>query len=864
MWKTTIRGLLARKVRLALTALSVLLGVSFVAGTYVLTDTLDASFQTFFQETVEGIDVVVRPRAPFGGDGERERMPAAEIPRVRRVDGVASAHGFLEDYAQFVDADGDAIQNGGAPTIGITWAQDRQADGPLRLVAARPRRGGCVGPNAQGRPPRADGEVAMDVGTARAHGFRIGDRVDVLLDGPKESFCIVGLFGFGERNEALAVTFAAFDLATAQRVFGAPGLVDAINVVAAPAARDRQLVGAIRGELGSAYEVTLASEFAADRSSEFTEFFGLLTQLLLGFAAIGLVVGAFIIFNTFAILVAQRTREFGLLRAMGAGGRQVVVAVIVEAGIVGVIASVLGLAAGIGLAAFLMAVMAEAGFNVPEGSLVVLDRTIIAAVGVGVIVTVASSVIPAVRAARIPPIAAINDLREDRPRPFRRRRVIGTVLTAASVPCLIVGIDRSRAALDVTTEIWLVALGALLLFFGTVVLLATFARPLAGFLGRPLRALGISGTLARGNAMRNPRRTSATASALVVGLALVGLVAIFGESAKASVERAVDRGIRADFILKAQQFAGFSPQVAERLRGLPELDAVAAFRFGNVRVELNEETVAGADPRQLAKVVDLRIVRGSIENIGDSGVLVSRDAADQYALRVGDIRAVQFQRGFLTLRVAGIYEQEDFTGGLPISFVVAQPAYERGFGPDDQDSLVYVSARDGDIAAARRTIEEALGDDFPNIDVLTREQYKDEQERAIDRFLAVTVALLLLAEIIAVLGIVNTLALSVFERTRELGLLRAVGTSRRQIRRMVRGESVIVALMGGVVGTVIGVIWGYVFTTSLESQGITEVKVPVTQLVVFIVLSMLAGVVAALYPAWRASRLDVLEAIATE
>jgi putative ABC transport system permease protein len=850
MWKATIRGLLARKVRLALTALSVLLGVSFVAGTYVLTDTLDHSFQTFFQETVEGIDVVVRPRAPFGGDGERDRAPASTVAVARGVPGVASAHGFLEDYAQFVDRDGDSIQNGGAPTIGITWAQAPRATRPLHLVA--------------GKRPRTDHEVAMDVWTAREHGFRVGGEVDVLLDGPKERFRISGLFRFGNRNQSLAVTFAAFDLATAQRVFDAPGVIDAVNVVAEPGVDHAALAARLQRQLGTAFEVSTASEFAADRSSQFSDFFELLTQLLLGFAAIGLVVGAFIIFNTFAILVAQRTRELGLLRAMGARGRQVVVAVIIEAAIVGLLAAALGLAVGIGLAALLLALVGELGFHVPEGALVVEDRTIIAALSVGTLVTVLSAVVPAVRAARIPPMAAINDLREERPRPFRRRRIVGTALVLASVPCLVVGIDRSRAAHDVTNEIWIVAVGALLLFLGVVVLLATFAHPVAGVLGRPLRALGAPGVLARENAMRNPRRTAATASALVVGLALVGLVAIFGESAKASVARAVDRGIRADFILKAQQFAGFSPQVAERLRGLPELDAVAAFRFGNVRVELDEETVAGVDPSQLARVVDLRTSPVSIRNMRHDGMLVFRDTAERYGLHTGDRRTLQFPRGFQTLRVAGIYDQEDFTGGLPVPFVVPSTAYEAGFGTDDQDSLVYVSARDGDRPAARSAIRRALGDQFPNIDVLTREQYKDEQERAIDRFLAVTAALLLLAEIVAVLGIINTLALSVYERTRELGLLRAVGTTRRQIRRMVRGESVVVALIGGVVGTAVGLVWGLVFTAALESQGITEVRVPVAQLAIFIALSMLAGVVAAVYPAWRAARLDVLAAIAEE
>jgi putative ABC transport system permease protein len=864
MWKATVRGLFARKVRLALTALSVLLGVSFVAGTYTLTDTLDRSFQSFFRQTVRGIDVVVRTRAPFGGDEQRDRMPERVVDQVRTVPDVAAAHGFLQGYAQYVDRQGDSIQNGGAPTLGITWAQSPRAHAPLHLVGARARAGGCVADGARSRRPVRDHELAMDVGTARAHGFRVGDRVDVLLDGPKERFCVVGLFRFGTQSQALAVTFAAFDEQTAQRVFDAPGKVDAINVVTTPGADDRVVRRAIQERLGPGYEVTLAAQFAADRSSQFSDFFDLLTQLLLGFAAIGLVVGAFIIFNTFAILVAQRTREFGLLRAMGAGGRQVVIAVIAEAAIVGFVAAVLGLLLGIGLAAGLLALVGELGFHVPEGSLVVQDRTVAIAVGVGVLVTVGSSLVPAIRAARIPPIAAINDLPSERPRPLRRRRVIGSILVVASLPVLVIGVDRSRAAVDVTDEIWLVGMGALLLFFGVIVLLATFARGFAGALGRPLRATGVTGTLARENAMRNPRRTSATASALVVGLALVGLVAVFAESAKASVGLAVDRGIRADLILKAQQFAGFSPKVAERLQGLPQLDAVAPFRFGNVRVNLDEKTVAGVNPRALAKVVDLRVGSGRIGDMGPAGMLVYRSAAEHYGLRVGERTAVQFPRGFQVLRVAGIYDQEDFTGGLPVPFVVSRHAYRRGFGGNDQDSLVYLSARDGDVAAARRAVERALGHDFPNIDVLTRSQYKDQQDEAIDRFLAVTVALLLLAELIAVLGIVNTLALSVYERTRELGLLRVVGTSRRQVRRMVRGESVIVALIGGLLGTAIGLVWGWAFTAALSTQGITETRVPITQIALFVVLSMVAGVVAAIYPAWRASRLDVLEAIATE
>jgi putative ABC transport system permease protein len=439
-------------------------------------------------------------------------------------------------------------------------------------------------------------------------------------------------------------------------------------------------------------------------------------------------------------------------------------------------------------------------------------------------------------------------------------------LVAAGIPMLVIGLDRTQRASDVLREIWWVAVGAMLVFFGAVVLLALIAAPLAGLLGRPLRAAGMTGTLARGNAMRNPRRTAATASALVIGLALVGLVATFGDSAKASVRSAINGGIRADLVLKAQQFAMFSPEVAHQVAGLPAVDAVTAFRFGNVRVPIggNQETIAGADPSQLARVVDLRVRAGSIAKMGTDGVLVARDASQQYGLRIGQLVNMQFPRGIVTLRVAGLYDQRDFTGGFPVGFVVAAPAYEQGFGSDAQDALVYIRAKPGQAAAARDEVRAALRDAFPNIHVFTRAQYRSDQERAINQFLAVTVALLMLSEIIAVLGIVNTLALSVFERTHELGLLRVVGMSRRQMRRMIRGESVIVALIGGVVGTGLGLFWGWAFTTALRAQGVTELSIPAVQLVGFVALSMVAGVVAALAPAWRASRLDVLAAIADE
>jgi putative ABC transport system permease protein len=858
MWKATFRGIAGRKVRLALTALAVVLGVAFVSGTYALTDTIHRSFQGVFRQTLAGVDLVVRRRAPFGGGGtpDRQRFSDAAVGSVRGVAGVGTADGFVEGYAQFVDRGGHAIQNTGAPTIGIAWPPSRSG-GPLRLISEGTRRS---------RAPSRPGEVAMDLGTAHRFHFRVGDHVDVLLQGPKQRFAIVGLFGVGDRRDLGAVTFAAFELPTAQRVFASPGELDAINVTAAPRTSLAALRGRIQTTLGPEYDVDPAGQVARDRGQVVLNFLDLLTQLLLAFAAIGMVVAALIIFNTFTILVAQRTRELGLLRAMGASGTQVVAAVVVEAAAIGATGAAAGLGVGYGLAAALLSLAGRFGYDVPSEPLVLEARTVVAALAVGVGVTVVSSLWPALRAARTPPIAATTEVTPHQARPLRWRALLGVAVGVAGIPLTLIGLGRTRYQTDVLHEIWWVALGALLVLLGALVLLAAVAKPLAAALGRALRTAGVPGELARGNAMRNPRRTAATASALVIGLALVGLVAIFGDSAKASIRRAVDAGIRADVVLKAQQFAMFSPEVAQRVAQLPPVAAVTAFRFGNVRVPVggNQETVAGAAPAHLAQVVDLHLRRGSIGAMGANGVLVARASSRQYGLAVGDRVDIQFQQGIESLRVAGIYDQRDFTGGFPVGFIVAQPAFEHGFGTKVLDTLVYIRARPGEARAAARTVRRALATSFPNVNVLTRRQYQADQEHIINRFLAVTIALLMLSEIIAVLGIVNTQALSVFERTHELGLLRVVGMSRRQLRRMIRAESVIVAAIGGLVGTGLGLLWGWIFTAALRPQGVTVLSFPLIQLAAFVALSMLAGVVAALTPAWRAAHLDARQAITAE
>jgi putative ABC transport system permease protein len=411
-----------------------------------------------------------------------------------------------------------------------------------------------------------------------------------------------------------------------------------------------------------------------------------------------------------------------------------------------------------------------------------------------------------------------------------------------------------------------VAVGALVAFFGVVMLVATFARPMSRAIGWLLSRWGVTGRLAQGNAMRNPRRTAATSSAFVVGLSLVCLVAIVAASVKSSIRSGVEDGVRADYVLSAEGLTAFSPQVSARVASLPAVKSATGLRLGRVRVENRQQLLMAVDPGVLRDVLDLDIRQGGVQGMAKGGMLLSQDEAEHYGVGVGDQLSITYPlTGPVPVPIAGVYARKQFTGGYPVPLgVLSIASEERNFGGVQQDTLVYVKARPGEGAAGRRQIQQALGNDFPNITINSRSQFQSMQEGTVDQFVAGLVALLVLSEIIAVLGIINTLLLSVYERTRELGLLRIVGMSRTQVRRMVRGESIIIAVIGGVIGLGIGIFWGWAFTSALREQGVDRFDVPPLQVAGFLVFSVIAGIFAALLPAWRASRLDVLEAIAEE
>ncbi len=845
MWKATIRGFVAHKFRLALTVLAVVLGVGFVAGTYVLTDTMDRTFDDLFAEVTGRIDVVVRSEAEFVGQtDERDPVPEELLDTVLAVDGVAVAEGGVDGYAQLVDKKGEAIGRTGPPTIGVSVSDVEE----FHVLTVR-----------AGRHPERDGEVAVDAVTARENDIAVGDRVTVLFEGPPEGFEVVGIVGFGDADNLAGATLAAFDLRTAQRVLGEEGTYDAISVRAEEGVSTAALRARIDAALPRGMEAVTAESVGEEQAQAIQEGLGFFRTALLVFGAVALFVGAFIIFNTFNILVTHRTKELALLRAIGASGGQVMRSVLAEATITGLVSSALGLGFGIVMAAGLQALLRGFGIALPSTALQVLPRTIIVAFVVGTGVTILASLMPGRRAARVAPMEALREGEGIRPLRVAPRALAGGALTALGIAGVLVGMLADTGGLP------LVGVGILTTFLGVSLLSPLIARPLARVIGAPLpRIAGVPGRLGRNNAARNPRRTASTAAALMIGLALVGTFSIFGTSVKSSVSQIIADTMRADFILQpTSQFGAFSNSAASRLREDERIGAVSPIRYAEWREVGSDSSLflSAVDPETFAEVMELEVGSGSIDALGVDEVMMHESVANAKAVGIGDTFDVRFpgSGGPTTLTVAGIYRLQSFVGDHIVSLETHARHYTTRL-----DSLVLVRAAPAVPQARARRAVEAASADIPNAEVLDQAGLRQEQEDQIDQLLALINALLGLAILIALLGIVNTLALSVFERTRELGLLRAIGLGRRQTRRMVRWESVIIALIGGVLGLSIGMVFGTILVRALADEGITELSIPGGQLLTFLVLAGVAGVLAAVGPARRAAKLNVLQAISYE
>ena len=846
MLKATLKNLAARKLRMGLTALAVVLAVGFIAGTYVLTDTMNSTFENLFSDTTAGTDLYVRSPSSFQADVSSSRKPidAGLLEPVQATEGVAVAAGTLQGYAQLVDRQGEAVTPGGPPTLGFNWGPE-----PLNPLELR-----------RGRPPMGDDDVLIDAATAERYGFDVGDRVEVLSVAGAREFTVSGVAGFGDADNIAGATVAVFNTPTAQELFDKEDEFDSIDVAVADGASKEEVRRRLEQALPEDLEVATDTDVTREQTETLQRALGFFNTALLVFAGISLFVGAFIIYNTFSITVAQRTHDFGLLRALGASGGQVMTSVILEALIVGLIGSALGIGVGLLIAAGLHALLQAFGIDLPSSGLELQPRTVVVSLVVGTAVTVASAILPARKAARVSPMEA---LRETAPQPaaFSRARIAaGALITLLGAATLMAGLLG-----DVAEPVAVVGAGALVVFLGVAFLAPLFAGLLARVVGAPAARINLAGKLAQKNAERNPRRTAATASALMIGLALVGLVGIFAASLKASTNKVVDESLEADFTISptaVTQLPTISPQVAQEISRQDEISAVAPVRLGQFR-NPEERTlyIVGTDPAAFEQTANIEVTSGQLSMLGPGEVFVYGPAAEDLDLQVGEELRAEFPAtGADELTVAGLFDNKAL---LSADYLVSLETFDEHF-PDAVDSSVLVRAGEGVQASeARGALEEVVGA-YPNVQVQDQTETKEQTAGQVDQLLGLVTALLALALLIALLGITNTLALSVFERTRELGLLRAVGMARRQARAMIRWESVIIAVIGALLGIAIGIFFGWAVVTSLEAEGITELAIPGGQLLGYVVAAGIAGVIAAIPPARRAARLNVLEAIATE
>jgi len=845
MWKLSVRQLLAHKIRFVMTSFAVILGVSFVVGSLVVTDTVRRSFDTLFAEITEGTDLVVRSESAFEDQsfsGNREPLPEDLVATVAGIEGVAVAEGGVGGTAQPVAPDGDPVTTTGAPLLGTTWGETDRLY-PVTLD--------------QGQKPGA-GEIAIDRGTFEEYDFELGQPVDVLLPSGTEAFTLVGTATFGESNSLAGARLTMFSPADAQRVFDREGLVEEIYVALEDGADVEAVQADVAAALPDGAEVVTGEATAQESSDDIGEFVDIFGNVLLGFAGVALFVSAFYIYNTFSIILGQRIKELALLRAVGASAAQIRRTVVLEALLVGTLASVIGIGTGMLTALGLRGLLNAGGFGLPADALVLETGTVVVAFVVGVGVTLAASVIPARTAARVSPIAALRDGIPTTERSRRLRLVIGAVMTALGAALVGLGLFVAEGTPATLSSL---GLGAVLVFLGVANLSPLFAGPVARVIGAPIaRVFGEPGVLARENATRNPFRTASTASALVIGLALVTMASVVGTSVKETFADKIDQSVAADFVISETSFAGFSPRLAEGLAATPEIEAVSGIRFGQFQFEgkVRDLVAVGPDGGELVDI-DVR-EGGSLADLGADGIFVHEDPAEDLGLSVGDRVDVAFAAtGDQQLVVRGIHADATFAG----NYVISQEAWDANF-TDRIDSVVMAKAVDDvDPAAARAAVESALAA-FPQAEIEDRQEFLASQQAQIDQVLVTVNVLLLLAVVIAVLGIANTLALSVFERTRELGLLRAVGMSRRQTRRMVRWEAAIVSLFGAVLGVVVGLVFGYAASTAMPESFLDRVSVPGGTLFGLLVLAVLAGLAAAILPARRASRLDVLQAITAE
>ena len=844
MIRVGLRGITTRRLRTVLTALAIVLGVAMVSGAYTLTDTMKGAADSLSSSAYDGTAAVVSAKTVVKVDSDypvRPAIPQNALDQVRAVPGVEKAVGSITDEARIIGKDGDVVGTG--PYFGV--GLDRHAGdlSPFKLK--------------EGRFATGPGQVVIDAGTADREGYSIGDDIPIQARGPQQKMRVTGIGTFGDVDSIGTATFALFDLHAAQQLFHKSGSYTEI-LVGGPDSVRKQL----SESLGDSLQVQTAAandRFTLDGLKMFVKF---LKILLLVFGGIAIFVGAFTIYNTLSITVAQRSRELALMRALGATRRQVLRSVVVEAFVIGTIASMIGVAAGVGLAKLISSVFASNGIDLPSTSTVFSTRTLVVSLAVGIVVTVLAGLGPALRATRVSPVSAMREGAEIPPGRIGRRAPLFAAITGG-LALAVLGLGLFGPGIDVNGRLALLAPGALLLFIAVALISPRLVPGLAGALGRPgERIAGPAGGLARRNAMRNPGRTASTAAALMIGIALVAFSAVLGAGMRESMKGALADQVRADYVLVGQDgWSPIDPDAAKTVANVPGVQVSTGLVQDRARAFGDKIAVDGVDEKRIASVFGFDWKAGSNSSyakLASGGAIVTDEFAKDHHLSVGDRFQVTAIKGDkLGLSVAGISKPDKFNPLGTGEVTIARSVYARSFSAE-RERYAFVAA-DG---ASRPALEKALAP-FADVKLQSKSEFETDQSAWVDQILGIFYVLLGLAVIVSLFGIVNTLALSVLERTRELGMLRAIGMSRRQVRRMIRHESVVTALIGAVLGIAVGLFLAGLATAALSGEGL-RFAVPVGSLIAFTVVAGVAGVLAAMGPARRASRLDVLHALQYE
>ena len=845
MRKVVVRGFFSRKLRAVLTGLAIALGVCLMAGTYVLTDTIDRSFANIFDTATQGIDVAVTPHETIksANNSSLPPIPASTLERIKKVPGVKLASGSIFGQGTILDSKNKQVgTGGGAPTFVASVD-------PAQFEAFKP---------SAGRLPRTEGEVALDAGTAKRKDVGIGDSVSIVGRGPAERFRVVGLVKFGG-SESFGASAALLTLPDAQQVTGERGAFDSINVAADTGVTPEALRDRVRAVVPRSVDVRTGQEQADKQTKDIHDNLGFLRTFLLVFAYVALFVGGFIIFNTFSITVAQRTREFGLLRMLGATRRQVLRSVVAESLLLGVFGSLMGLALGLAVAPGLKALFKAFGANLPASGIVLETRTIVVSLLVGTIVTLLSGLAPAVRATRVPPIAALRE-GVDLPKGRLAR-------WAPAFATIVLGLGAALVALGLIggAGIGILGLGTLFVFLGVALWSPRLVPPLAAVVGQTVEWRGLPGKLARQNAIRQPGRTATTAASLMIGLALVTFVSFFAAGLTKSIDDAVDKQFAGNLIVQSKNTnsdEGIPATIAPALGRVDGVRTATPVAFSTLRYKGNDESVTGFDPRTFAGIYSVDWQQGSdrtLETLGPGDAVLTKKFADDKKLKVGERFRVTTPTGkHPELTVRGTIKDN---GGLFAAVTVPRETMRTAFGQRD-DAFDFVAFRGGaDEKAVRGRVDALLKTQYPNTESKDKGEFKDQQASQINQFATFMYVLLSLAVIVSLFGLVNTLALSIFERRRELGMLRAIGTARSQVKRMIRYEAIITALIGAVLGLVLGALFAVVITSQLDGFSFA---LPIGRIIGIAILAGLAGIVAAALPARRAARTNVLEALAYE